>query len=77
MPWVSKTISIINAPLLQSSNEPLLERVKNLNYITNKDINFDRAISELKSSPVYRDLIISSDGKTSVLLCILKTIKNI
>ena len=54
MPWVSKTISIINAPLLQSSNEPLLERVKNLNYITNKNINFDRAISELKNSPVYK-----------------------
>ena len=26
--WVSKTISIINAPLLQSSNEPLMDRIK-------------------------------------------------
>ena len=72
MPWVSKTISIINAPLLQSSNEPLLERVKNLNYITNKNINFDRAISELKNSPVYKDLIISSDGKTFGIVVYLK-----
>ena len=72
MPWVSKTISIMNAPLLQSSNEPLLDRVKNLKYITNKNINFDRAISELKNSPVYKDLIISSDGKTFGVVVYLK-----
>ena len=64
LPWVSKTISVINAPLLQSSNEPLMERIKNLKYITSKNINFDDAIKELKNSPVYKDLIISSDGRT-------------
>ena len=75
MPWVSKTISIMNAPLLQSSNEPLLDRVKNLKYITNKNINFDRANSELKNSPVYKDLIISSDGKTfGVVVYLLRII---
>ena len=27
--WISKTVSVINAPLLQSTNEPLIERIKN------------------------------------------------
>jgi len=62
--WVSKTISIINAPLLQSSDEPLMDRIKNLKYITNPDIKFEVALNELTHSPVYKDLIISADSKT-------------
>ena len=70
--WISKTISIINAPLLQSTNEPLIERIKNLKYITNENIDLDKAIKELTSSPVYKDLIISSDAKTYGIVAYLK-----
>ena len=70
--WISKTISVINAPLLQSTNEPLIERVKNLKYITNEKVNLDKAINELTSSPVYKDLIISSDAKTYGIVAYLK-----
>ena len=70
--WISKTVSIINAPLLQSTNEPLIERIKNLKYITNENIDLDKAIKELTSSPVYKDLIISSDAKTYGIVAYLK-----
>ena len=70
--WVSKTISIINAPLLQSSDEPLMDRIKNLKYITNPDIKFEVALNELTHSPVYRDLIISADSKTFGIVVYLK-----
>ena len=70
--WISKTISIINAPLLQSTNEPLIERIKNLKYITNEKVNLDKAIKELTSSPVYKNLIISSDAKTYGIVAYLK-----
>ena len=32
--WVSKTISILNAPLFESSDQPLIEKIKNIQYIT-------------------------------------------
>ena len=70
--WVSKTISIINAPLLQSTNEPLVDRIKNLKFITNEEIDLDTAINELKNSPVYKNLIISEDTKTFGIVVYLK-----
>ena len=70
--WVSKTISVINAPLLQSSDEPLMDRIKNLKYITNPDIKFEVALNELTHSPVYKDLIISADSKTFGIVVYLK-----
>ncbi len=70
--WVSKTVSVINAPLLQSTNEPLIERIKNLKYITNDKVDLDKALKELTSSPVYKNLIISSDAKTFGIVVYLK-----
>ena len=70
--WVSKTISIINAPLLQSSDEPLMDRIKNLKYITSPEIKFDVALNELVKSPVYKNLIISEDAKTLGIVVYLK-----
>ena len=70
--WISKTISVINAPLLQSTNEPLMDRIKNLKYITSDNINTDKAIKELTTSPVYKDLIISKDSKTFGIVAYLK-----
>jgi predicted RND superfamily exporter protein len=70
--WVSKTISIINAPLLQSTNEPLMERIQNLRYITSPNIEFETAIKELTSSPIYKNLIISEDSKTFGIVVYLK-----
>ncbi|MAV48614.1 MAG: hypothetical protein CMJ02_01495 [Pelagibacteraceae bacterium] len=70
--WISKTVSIINAPLLQSTNEPLMDRIKNLKYITNENINTDKAIKELSTSPVYKNLIISEDSKTFGIVAFIK-----
>ncbi|MEL0177388.1 MAG: MMPL family transporter, partial [Pelagibacteraceae bacterium] len=70
--WISKTISIINAPLLQSTNEPLIDRIKNLKYITSNNIDTQKALNELTSSPVYKDLIISKDAKTFGIVAYLK-----
>ena len=72
LPWVSKTISVINAPLLLSSNEPLIDRIKNLKYITSPEIKFEVGINELTKSPIYKNLIISSDAKTFGIVVYLK-----
>ena len=70
--WVSKTISVINAPLLLSTDEPLMEKIKNLKYITSPNINFDLALNELSKSSVYKNLIISEDSKTFGIVVYLK-----
>ena len=73
--WVSKTISILNAPLLKSSDEPLIEKIQNLKFITSNNIKFNDGMSELVNSPVYKDLIISSDKKTFGVIVYLKNNK--
>lgn len=72
LPWVSKTISVINAPLLQSSDEPLINRIQNLKFITNSEIDLDTALNELTKSSVYKNLIISPDAKTLGIVVYLK-----
>ena len=49
-----------------------MDRIKNLKYITNPDIKFEVALNELTHSPVYKDLIISADSKTFVIVVYLK-----
>lgn len=75
--WVSKTVSIINTPLLNNSNEPISQRISNLKYITSPEVNFDNAISELVASPVYKNLIISEDQKTLGIIVYLKDNKDL
>ena len=70
--WISKSISVINAPLLQSTNEPLMDRIKNLKYITSNKVDTNKAIKELTTSPVYKNLIISEDSKTFGIVAFLK-----
>ncbi|MFZ9219624.1 MAG: hypothetical protein ACO23A_03615, partial [Candidatus Fonsibacter ubiquis] len=60
--WVSKTISILNAPLFESSDQPLIEKINNIQYITTPGIEINRALNELKNSPVYKRLIINDDA---------------
>ena len=46
--WISKTLSVINAPLLQSTNEPLIERIKNLKYITNDKVDLKKDLDNIQ-----------------------------
>ena len=62
--WVSKSISVLNAPLFESSDQPLIEKIKNIQYIVTPGIEINRALNELKNSPVYKRLIINDDATT-------------
>jgi len=52
--------------------KPLMERIKNLKYITSPSIEFKTAIKELTNSPIYKNLIISEDSKTFWHCCLSK-----
>ena len=70
--WVSKTISILNSPLFESSDKPLIEKIKDIEYITSKDVDFNKALKELKNSPVYKKLIINEDASVFGIVVYIK-----
>jgi uncharacterized protein len=70
--WVSKSISVLNAPLFESSDLPLIEKIKNIQYIVTPGIEINRALNELKNSPVYKKLIINEDGTTFGVVVYIK-----
>ena len=70
--WVDSVISIIDVPLLKSSDEPLMERLKNYKTLSYPNLDKDRGFQEIINSPIYRDYVISKDGKTSGIVIYLK-----
>ena len=70
--WVGKTISILNSPLFESSDKPLIEKIKDIEYITSKDVDFNKALRELKNSPVYKKLIINDDASVFGIVVYIK-----
>ena len=70
--WVSKSISVLNAPLFESSDQPLIEKIKNIQYIVTPGIEINRALNELKNSPVYKRLILNDDATTFGIVVYIK-----
>ena len=63
--WVDSVITIIDVPLLKSSDEPLMERLKNYKTLAYPNLDKKRGFEEILNSPIYKDYVISNDGKTS------------
>ncbi len=70
--WVDSVITIIDVPLLKSSDEPLMERLKNYKTLAYPNIDKNRGFQEILNSPIYRDYVISKNGKTSGIVVYLK-----
>ena len=70
--WVDSVITIIDVPLLKSSDESLIERLKNYKTLAYPEIDKKRAFEEIKSSPIYKNYVISENGKTSGIIVYLK-----
>ena len=80
--WVHSVITLLDIPLLDNSEAPLQERLENFKTLKDDDVDKDRGFKEIISSPVFRNFVISEDGKTSGIIVylkkkeILKDIKN-
>ncbi len=70
--WVHNVVTLLDVPLLDSSDEPLQERLKNFKTLKDENIDKNRGFNEIKSSPVFRNFVISEDGKTSGIIVYLK-----
>ena len=75
--WVDSTITIIDVPLFKNSNDPLIERLKNYKTLSYPEIDKERGFEEILNSPIYKDYVISSDGKTSAMVVYLKKDKKL
>ena len=71
--WVHNVITILDIPLLSSSDEPLIERLKNYKTLNHKDIDRKRGFEEIINSPVFKEFVISEDGKTTGIIVNLKS----
>ena len=70
--WVDSVITVIDVPLLKSTDEGLMERLKNYKTLAYPEIDRKRGFEEILNSPIYKDYVISKDGKTSGIVVYLK-----
>ncbi len=70
--WVHSVVTLLDIPLLNSSDTPLQERLTNFKTLKDDEIDRDRGFNEILSSPVFRNFVISEDGKTSGIIVYLK-----
>ena len=70
--WVDSVITVIDVPLLKSTDEGLMERLKNYKTLAYPEIDRKRGFDEIINSPIYKNYVISEDGKTSGVVIYLK-----
>ncbi len=71
--WVHSVITLLDIPLLNVSDEPLDERLKNFTTLKTDGVDIERGFQEILNSPVFRNFVISEDGKTSGIIVYLKS----
>ena len=70
--WVHSVITLLDIPLLNNSDEPLDQRLKNYKTLKDENIDKDRGFKEILNSPVFRNFVISEDGKTTGIIVNIK-----
>ena len=62
----------MDVPLLKNNDDPLAERIKNFKTLSSEDADKKRGFDEIINSPIYKEFVISKDGKTSGILVYIK-----
>ena len=60
---IDTILTILDAPLVKSSNVPLTEMINNIPTLEKPNVERGKASDELLNSPVYKNLIISFEVK--------------
>ena len=75
--WASNVITVLDVPLLNNNDDPLTERIKNFKTLSSEGVNKERGFDEIINSPIYREFIISKNGKTTGILVYIETDKKL
>ncbi|MDC0046125.1 MMPL family transporter [Candidatus Pelagibacter sp.] len=70
--WVHSVITLLDIPLLNNSEAPLQERLESFKTLKDENVDRDRGFKEILNSPVFRNFVISEDGKTSGIIVNIK-----
>ncbi len=75
--WVHSVVTLLDIPLLNSTDETLTEKLQNFSTLKSDGIDRERGFNEILNSPVFRNFVISEDGKTTGIIVYLKKSKEI
>ncbi len=70
--WVHNVITLLDVPLLNNSEAPLQQRLESFKTLKDEDVDRERGFKEILNSPVFRNFVISEDGKTSGIIVNIK-----
>ncbi len=70
--WVHSVITLLDIPLLNNSDAPLQVRLESFKTLKDEDVDKERGFKEILDSPVFKNLLISKDGKTSGIIINIK-----
>jgi len=70
--WVHSVVTLLDVPLLDNSDAPFQERLKNFTTLKSEQVDKERGFNEILNSPVFRNFVISEDGNTSGIIVYIK-----
>tara|TARA_Y100000590_G_scaffold250779_1_gene281674 strand:+ start:51 stop:2429 length:2379 start_codon:yes stop_codon:yes gene_type:complete len=70
--WVHNVITILDIPLLNTKDETLNDTLQNFSTLKSEGVNRKKGFNEILNSPVFRNFVISEDGKTTGIIVYLK-----
>ena len=73
--WVYSVITLLDIPLLKNSDAPIQERLESFKTLKDEDVDKNRGFKEILESPIFRNFVISEDGKTSGIIVNIKKIE--
>ncbi|WP_440909219.1 efflux RND transporter permease subunit [Candidatus Pelagibacter sp.] len=75
--WVHSVITLLDIPLLNNSDASLQERLESFKTLKDEEVDRERGFKEILNSPVFRNFVISIDGKTSGIIVNIKKNKEL
>ena len=70
--WVHNVITILDIPLLNTKDETLNDKLQNFSTLKSDGVDRQKGFNEILNSPVFKNFIISEDGKTSAIIVYIK-----
>ena len=58
--------------MLDATDDSLVDRIQNFKTLKSENIDKERGFNEILNSPVFRNFVISEDGKTSGIIVYIK-----
>ena len=75
--WVHSVITLLDIPLLNSTDQTLTERLQNFSTLKSEGIDRSKGFNEILNSPVFRNFVISEDGTTTGIIVNIKEDKKL